>query len=137
MNISLIITLIIMTVAFSSCLIFPIYSVRKTNRETAGYKKIRGFVVRFEEVFHHTKFQRIYYPVIKYTINGQNYEIISDVGYNLRIFMPKKLTILYNPENPNDAHVNNKNNLMIFVIFGFSIAILLMLYFLIHNLILG
>ena len=51
--------------------------------------------------------------------------------------MPKRLIVLYNPENPNNAVITNEKKLYLIILIGFTITILIMIYFLINNLILG
>ena len=111
MNVSAIIAIIIMIIGFLSALIFPIFIIRKINNKTTGFKKVKGEVIKFNEKFDYYRHKRLYYPIVKYNVDNKEYEIVSRVGYGLSIFMPKKLMVLYNPQNPYEAEVTNEKNL--------------------------
>lgn len=134
MSIPTIIAMTFMILVFSSVLIYLVYMLRKINRKTIDFKKTKGEVIKFNNVFHYFFFRRAYYPVVKYVVNNKEYEIISQAGYRLSFFKPRRLTVLYNPQNPSDAVLLNSKKLYLIIICSFSIAILLMINFIINDL---
>lgn len=134
MNVPAIIALVILIIGFMANLMYPIFKFKKVCKKIAKYKKVKGKVIDFIEHFHLFHFRRRYYPVVKYTVDNKDYEIVSKVGYGLSFFMPKKLTVLYNPQNPSESELTNQRNLILIAIIGFSIAVLLMILFLVEGL---
>lgn len=137
MNIAAIIAITILIISFLFAFIYPMMMLNKVNKKTIGYKKTNGQVVGFEEKFNYFYFKRAFYPIVKYMVDDIEYKIVSKVGYGLSFLMPKNLNVLYNPQNPYEAEVANKKKFILMIISGFCIAILLMIYFLTNDLILG
>ena len=117
-------------------MIIPISLLKKTNKKIMGYKKIKGEVIDFREKFNYRKYIKLYYPVVRYIVDNKEYRIVGKLGYSLSPFMPKKLIVMYNPQNPNDAELSSLKKFVLIVIVVFVMGILLMLYFLINDLVL-
>ena len=142
-NIPTIIAIIIMIFGFSSALIYPIIKYKKIRNKTANYKKTIGKMIDYDEVFVRPmnstddSWGWFRHPIIVYIVDDKEYQITSKVRYTKGgLLFKKKFNVLYNPDNPNEAELTNERNLYMIIIIAFIIAIILMLYFMINDLIL-
>lgn len=136
MNIPAIVVILIMVIGFAFALIFCIISLKRINGKSVGYKKAKGNVVDFIEKFHYKQFERRFYPIVRYKVDNKEYEIVGKIGYGFSLFMPKKITVMYNPQNPEESELSDLKKLFLKVIVAFSIAILSMMFFLVNDIIL-
>lgn len=133
MNISAIIGVLIMVFGFGYFTVYFIKEVHLFNIRTSKYKKIKGTIINHKKIYYPSERAHVYYPVVKYIVDNKDYEIVSSVGIQ-GLFSPKKLTVLYNPSNPNEAELIILKNLLLFIIFCFLIVIVLFVFFLINDL---
>lgn len=136
MNIVAIVGITIMLIVILVVFVIIILFFNNNNKGTKGFKKTKGKVVAFNEVFHSHSFKRLYYPIVVYKVNDKEYEITSQIGYGKSIFMPKRIKVLYNPNNPYDAQTADKNIFSIIIVLFFFISILMFMDFFINDIIL-
>lgn len=60
-----------------------------------------------------------YYPTVRYTVDGSSYEYTSNIHQSPGIPIGKQVTVLYNPDNPNEAIINTFiQRASIFIVLG-------------------
>ena len=129
MNVPAIIGIVIMIIGFSSFMIFFLFQIKNIKQKTIGYKKTQGKVIDFIR----TKGYSMYFPLVKYIVDNQEYEVVGNVSYK-GLFKPKKLTVLYNPHNPKFAEVKDEKNFLLRVVIIYGLVIIYFIWFIITKL---
>ena len=102
--------IILLLIFFSVGPVF-IYIGINMNSKYSDYREVIGYYISKEHAS-----EDLYYLIYSYEINGEVYNLKSDVQTNI---IPKSETpveILYNPDNPSEAVIKNNNSF--FTLFG-------------------
>ena len=103
-----IVGIIILLIVFAIGLVFIFIGINM-NSKYNNYEEVIGYYISKE----HSS-EDLYYLIYTYEINGEVYNIKSNVQTNI---IPKAETptkILYNPNNPSEAIIKGDNNFLIF-----------------------
>lgn len=85
---------------------------------TEGFIKTEGYVVDYHERWDSDS-GYMYSEIVEYTVNGKTYTKSSSSSSTYPKSIGSKMTVEYNPRNPNDAVVGGTTrNIMIYVIGG-------------------
>lgn len=91
-----------------------------TNSRTLNMAKTEGIVVdlkpRRGSIVTYNRNAK-YAPILEYTVNGKKYRTVSKLYFKGSFIYPKlhkKVTVYYNPENPNEVVMKGEFNVIIF-----------------------
>ena len=113
------------------------YTVHKANK-TKDYVEVESTVVDFAEVYHkgsHGSKELLYSEVVEYVVDGKAYRAQNTSSSNMPKKKGSKMTIAYNPNNPEEytfPKSNVESSVFLFVfgaIFGIAGVVLLRYYF--------
>lgn len=138
MKLPAIIAIIFMIFVFTIICIFAYIILTKEYRKTKKWVKIQGTCINCvkRKVADGTGFKTMQFPVVIYLYDDKEYTVISEIGYSLGTnLINKKYTVVCNPNNPNEATLNNKKNFWLIFLICFIITVLVMVYDLVKNII--
>jgi len=92
------------------------------ERKNSTYR-VKAQVIRYEEKIHHDTETAarsiVYYPVVKYYVNGQWYEVQKNSGSGRRPYaLGQEIEIMCNPNNPEQFYLPGDKTSFIVAIGG-------------------
>ena len=93
--------------AFTLGVFFIFFGYRSLSYESRGYQKTTAVIQHMELVSADAESDS-YNVYVKYTVNGMTYMNVKLDYYQSGFTEGKEITILYNPNDPNDIHGDSK-----------------------------